>query len=417
MMERLTSWLDSFFIGDFGFIVAYLLIFVGMSILCLAANHVAKKWLLSLVTALIRRSKNTYDDVFLEKGVFQRMANLAPAMVVSGISPFIFSSLDQAQLLGYIDRGVTIYLTIVGGLIFSAVLSAFAEIYDRHSEGSVSNLKGFIQALRIILVFIIAILIVAQVTGHTPKYLLGGLGALTAVILLIFKDTLLGFVAGIQLAFNKMVQIGDWVTVPFAEADGDVVDITLTTVKIQNWDKTISHVPIYSLTTNSFTNWRGMSESGGRRIKRSLHLDMNTVRFCDDVLLKKMQGFRLLKEYLNEKITSLQDHHKKNELAPGDLINSRRLTNLGTFRAYVTAYLRQNENIHKEMTFLVRYLPVTPKGLPMEIYVFSKDQRWAFYEDIQADIIDHLLAIMPEFELSVFQDPSGQDFRRMGITK
>lgn len=411
MHEQLRDWIKDFVPEEAAGWISYGIVITGLLVVCLIAGYIARRWLMYAVATAIQKSKNKYDDIFLEKQVFQRLSWLAPAMVISVSSPLLFDASSHNALLGAIDNFVAIYIMIVGGLFFSAVLSAIAEIYNRKFGSTIYNPKGLFQALRIVLVLIVITLVIAKATGRTPMYLLGGLGALTAVILLIFKDTILGFVAGIQLAFNKMVQIGDWVTAPHAGADGDVIDITLTTVKIQNWDKTISHVPIYSLTTNAFTNWRGMSESGGRRIKRSLFIDMNSVRFCDEPMLKKLAGFRPLENYLKEKKDELQKWRAEKNLPETDNLNGRQLTNLGTFRAYVSNWLRDNPHIHTDRTFIVRYLAPTPKGLPLEIYVFSNDQRWVQYEGIQADILDHLLAILPEFKLRIFQDPSGHDFQ------
>lgn len=230
----------------------------------------------------------------------------------------------------------------------------------------------------------------------------------------IFKDAILGFVAGIQLSANRMVANGDWIEMPKYGANGDIIEIALTTVKVQNWDKTITTIPTYALITESFKNWRGMSESGGRRIKRSISIDMNTIQFCTEEMLQRFSKIQYIADYIEKTKLALQESNKLEQVDNSSLVNGIRMTNIGTFRAYVKAYLMSHPMINQEMTFLVRQLAPTEHGLPIEIYVFSKDQDWANYENIQADIFDHILAVVPEFDLRVFQDPSGMDFSKLG---
>jgi miniconductance mechanosensitive channel len=244
-------------------------------------------------------------------------------------------------------------------------------------------------------------------------YFLSGLGALTAVLLLVFKDTILGFVAGIQLSANKMVAVGDWIEMPKYGADGDVIDVALTTVKVQNFDKTITTIPAYALISDSFKNWRGMFQSGGRRIKRAVHIDMQTVMFCNEEMLARFAKIQYISEYIQRKKEELEKHNAKHQVDNSNLVNGRRMTNVGTFRAYVTEYLKNHPKIHRELTFLVRQLAPGESGLPIEIYVFTNDTEWAHYEAIQADIFDHILAVLPEFDLRVFQNPSGMDFHAL----
>jgi len=234
---------------------------------------------------------------------------------------------------------------------------------------------------------------------------------MTAVLLLIFRDAILGFVAGIQLTANNMVQTGDWISMPKYDADGDVVDVSLTTVKVQNWDKTITTIPTYALVSDSFKNWRGMSESGGRRIQRAVYIDMNTVRFCTPEMLKKFRRIQHISGYIDQKLEEIGAHNREHDVDDSVKVNGRRLTNIGTFRVYLQAYLRHHPKVNQEMTFLIRHLSPGENGLPVEVYIFSNDQVWANYEAIQADIFDHILAVIPEFGLRVFQNPSGYDFR------
>jgi len=236
---------------------------------------------------------------------------------------------------------------------------------------------------------------------------------MAAVLILVFKDTILGLVASIQLSANKMVNVGDWISMPKYNADGDVMDISLNTVKVQNWDKTIATIPTYALVSESFNNWKGMEESGGRRIKRSISIDMNSISFLTGDQIAKFRKYHLLKDYINTKEKEIEAFNTSLELDDDTVTNGRRMTNLGTFRKYLENYLHNHPKIHQNMTFLVRHLQPTEKGIPMEIYVFSNDQAWANYEAIQSDIFDHILAIMPEFGLRVFQNPTGDDFQKL----
>jgi miniconductance mechanosensitive channel len=256
--------------------------------------------------------------------------------------------------------------------------------------------------------------VLSLVLGRNPFVLLTGLGAMTAVLMLIFKDAILGLVAGVQLSANRMVSLGDWIEMPKYGADGDVIDVALTTVKVQNWDKTITTIPTYALISESFKNWRGMSESGGRRIKRAVQIDIASIRFCDDDMLARYARIQHVSKYLADKQDELTRWNADHGVDASSAANGRRLTNVGTFRAYVVAYLRHHPLIHQDMTFLVRQLAPTAEGLPIEIYVFSRDQRWSYYEDLQADIFDHVLAVAREFDLRVFQRPAGSDFRQLG---
>jgi len=271
--------------------------------------------------------------------------------------------------------------------------------------------------VRIFIFVFLGIIALATLMDRSPWLLLSGLGAMTAVLLLIFRDTILGLVASVQLSSNDMVRIGDWIEMPKYGADGDVVDVTLHTVKVRNWDKTITSIPAYQLISDSFKNWRGMSESGGRRIKRAIDIDMTSVRFCDAEMLARFEKFQLITNYVQQRRQEIADYNQAHSIDTSYLINGRHMTNLGTFRAYLVAYLRSHPKIHQDMTFLIRQLPPTATGLPMEIYVFSNDQEWANYEAIQADIFDHVVSVVPLFDLRVFQSPSGYDFRGLGAPK
>jgi miniconductance mechanosensitive channel len=270
-----------------------------------------------------------------------------------------------------------------------------------------------LQVVKIVVGIAVGIYIFSALMNRSPVVLLGGLGAMTAVLLLIFKDTILGFVASIQLTGNDMIRMGDWISMPKYGADGDVIDLTLTTVKVQNWDKTITTIPTYALVSQSFQNWRGMDESGGRRIKRALNIDMSSITFCTDEMVDRFRRFRILGNYIAEKEKEITAWNNTQSVSEEELVNGRRMTNVGTFRAYVTEYLRNHPMVKQDMTCMVRQLKPGEDGLPIEIYAFSSDQRWVQYEGIQADIFDHILAVLPQFGLRIFQNPTGADFRKL----
>jgi len=276
-------------------------------------------------------------------------------------------------------------------------------------------LTGFFQVLKIILYFTGTIFMISVIFDRAPVYLLSGLGAMTAVLLLVFKDPILGFVAGIQLISNRMLKEGDWIEMPKYGANGDVIDITLTTVKVRNFDRTITNIPTYALITDSFKNWRGMQESGGRRIKRAINIDIGSIRFCTPEMTARYSKIRYIAEYMQMKNQEIGQYNKGLGEDVNDPANSRRLTNIGTFRAYIKVYLENHALINTQMTFLVRQLAPTGHGLPLEIYVFCKDKEWARYEAVQSDVFDHLLAMAPEFDLRVFQFPTGHDLARMTL--
>jgi miniconductance mechanosensitive channel len=308
---------------------------------------------------------------------------------------------------------VQIYMIFVVVLALDAALEVLVDVYRSRENTRGIPIRGFVQVAKLVLYFLTGILIISILLNKTPLYLISGLGALTAVLLLIFRDAILGFVAGIQLAANNMVAQGDWIEMPKYGADGDVLEVTLATVKVQNWDKTITTIPTYALISESFKNWRGMEESGGRRIKRAVNIDMSTIKFCDEEMLRRFAKIQYIAEYIEKKKRELEEFNHLTKADNASLANGRRMTNIGTFRAYVRAYLRNHPMVNLDMTFIVRQLPSTAYGLPVEIYVFCKDKQWANYEAVQADIFDHILAVVPEFDLQVFQNPAGRDFRSL----
>ena len=325
--------------------------------------------------------------------------------------------LSPSRLLSFANTFVSVYLVVITLLVIDAILNTLRISAEGRRHTAKLPLRGITQALKLIANFIGIIFIIAYCFGKSPVAILSGLGALTAVLMLVFKDSLMGLVASFQLSLNGMVRKGDWIEMPKHGADGDVLDVNLTTVRVQNWDKTVSTIPTHELVTGSFKNWRGMQESGGRRIKRAIHIDMRTVRFANEELLEKFKSFEILKPYLEGKLKEVDAHNADLNADLSVLTNGRRLTNIGTFRAYCLAFLRSNEKIHQSgMTFLVRQLAPGPEGVAIELYVFCNDTAWVNYEGIQGDIFDHLLAVLPEFGLKAFQRPSGNDFELLAKT-
>ena len=417
MIERWIINYKAFLIGtgiseDFATILENVTVLLSIVLLAFLADLITKRIIVVSIKKIASKSKITWDDIFVRRNVFNRLAHLAPALVVNNTMRFLFEAPDLVNFLRNLTEG---YMVIVGLLVIDAIINALHEIYRSLPISEGRNIKVYIQIVKIVFFFIGGILIISIFTGEPPKTLIAGLGALAAVLILVFKDTILGFVASIQLSANKMVKLGDWIAIPKYGADGIVLDISVNTVKVQNWDKTIATVPTYALVSESFDNWVGMEESGGRRIKRSINIDMKSVRFLDSELLEKFRKFAVLKDYIKKKEEEIEAYNQSLNLDPSVVANGRRMTNLGTFRIYLELYLQNHPEIHKDMTFLVRHLQPTERGLPVEIYVFSKDQRWANYEAIQADIFDHILAILPQFELNVFQNPTGEDFRSLNI--
>ncbi len=408
----LQNWLSQGGVPDQNIGLAVITIkIIALLILCWIVNVIAKKFILRLVRAIIRKTKNDWDDVFVDKQVFKNVSHFAPAFVIYFLAPIWLEA--SPEVIDVIRRMANAYMIIVGCWVFDAVLNAVLVIYQRFDISRKKPIKGYLQAVKILIYFLTVLFVISTLMNKSPWGFLSIFGGLTAVILLIFKDMILGLVAGIQLTSNNMVARGDWIEMPKYGADGDVIDMTLTTVMVKNWDKTITTIPAYALISDSFKNWRGMQESGGRRIKRSFNIDMNSIKFVDEELLRKFEKFDFLRDYLKEKTKEIADFNKVKNIDTDELINGRRLTNIGTFRAYIINYLRNHPKIHQELTFLVRHLAPTENGLPIEIYVFSNDQVWANYEAIQADIFDHVLAVTHEFDLRIFQNPTGADFQAL----
>ena len=410
--ELIQSWISGFnFRAEASGLLARTLIAAAVLLVSLIAFIISRRIVSNGVHLVFKRSRFTWDDHLLENKLFMRLTLFVPALIVHMSIPVVFDGYPRG---GAVVTGVVqIYFICVAVMVLEALINSLHAIYQTFRVSREIPLKGFTQVLKIILYCTGLVLSFSVVLDRSPVYLLSGLGAMTAVLMLVFKDPILGFVAGIQLISNRMLKNGDWIEMPKYEADGDVIDITLTTVKVRNWDNTITTIPTYALINDSFKNWRGMQESNGRRIKRAIHIDMGTIRFCTPEMLEKFAGIRHIADYMQRKNLEVSRDNADRGLEAKDSANTRRLTNIGTFRAYVHAYLQNHPMINTEMTFIVRQLAPTPYGLPLEIYVFSRDKAWAHYEAIQSDIFDHLLAIVPEFGLKVYQYPSGSDVSKL----
>lgn len=411
-MESIHNWLvNSGLDVRYVWIVIRVIFLVGLLALGLVVYILAKTIVRRLFSAWVKRTKNTWDDLIFEKKLVSRIAQIAPAIVIAIVAPMLFR--DDPTFTRLVDKAIVVYVILVVVLVIDSLLNLALDVYGRTKVSKRLHLKGLFQAAKLIVILVAGIMVIAQIIGESPLVLFSGLGAMTAILLLVFRDAILGFVAGIQLTANNMVTPGDWIEMPKYGADGDVLDVTLTTVKVQNWDKTITTIPAYALIQDSFKNWKGMSESGGRRIKRQIFIDVESIDYLTDEVTAKFKGYRFLKDYLEAKTAEIEGHNQMLDTSSNIRVDGRALTNIGTFRAYCVAYLRNHPKIHQEMTLLVRQRQPTDHGLPIEIYCFTNDIAWAHYEDIQGDVFDHLYAVLPEFGLRAFQRPSGADWRSL----
>ncbi|ULQ58843.1 mechanosensitive ion channel [Brucepastera parasyntrophica] len=388
-------------------IINYILSLVCLSALAFISGKFFRFISGKIIGRTVEKTRGKWDDYMQQSGFFSRLTRLITPIIVYLIIP-VFLPVEN-MVTEFIRRCIVAYIFGNVAYTLAAFLDGINTIYQA-SNGEMARqkpIKGYLQMIKIFIYIIAIILIITAVMDVSPVGILSGLGAMSAVLMLVFKDSILGFVSSMQLSANDMVRIGDWIEMPKYNADGYVIDITLQSIKVQNWDKTITTIPIYALISDSFKNWRGMSDSGGRRIKRSIYIDMTSVRFLAEDDIKKLSDLRLLSSYLASKIMEIEEHNKKLGVPEHDYVSGRHLTNLGTFRAYIEAYLVDNPNVHQGMTHMVRYLETGAEGLPMELYLYTSDTRWVKYEGILADIVDHLLAVMPEFGLRVFQNPSG----------
>ena len=380
-------------------------------LVALIAYFVVRKIVFGIVTRVVKKTTITWDDELLNSSLFKWLSLLIPAVIIlNAADDAIITHHDGVPIFsGFIQTSAKIGIIILSFLAVSSLLNVLERIYSRFEVSKELPIKSFFQVIKIILVLAAIIFIISTLIGKSPVLIFSGLGAMTAIIMLIFKDSILGLVAGIQLSANRMVARGDWIEMPKFGADGEILEVALTTVKIRNWDKTITTIPTYALISDSFKNWRGMSNSGVRRIKRSVSLDMSTVAFLDAQSLASLKKISLLKDYLSNKEKEIQTWNDQNA-DPANPLNARSLTNLGTFRAYMREYLKSHPKIAQNETLLVRQLQPSENGIPIELYIFTTDNRWAYFEDIQSDIFDHLLSVLPEFGLRAFQSPTDHSF-------
>lgn len=383
-------------------------------IITIIIHFILHKILLKSVTHhYAKKGNHQWANILIEHKLFNRIILTLQGFVIYLQAKLWLNNGETAQTILMVAAQVWILIFIT--LSVFSLLDIWLHICQKSGLAKKIPIRGINQSIKIIISVFITILIISLLIDRSPVLLLSGLGAMTAVLMLVFKDPLLGLVAGIQLSVNKMLNVGDWLEMPKYGADGDVIDITLTTVKVQNWDKTISTIPTYALISDSFKNWQGMSESGGRRIKRSIFIDTTSVHFLTKDDCDKLKQAQLLAPYIDNKINEISQYNQSNQVDTGYQINGRRLTNLGTFRAYLEAYLRHHPNIHQNMTLMVRQLAPSSNGLPLEIYAFTNTTQWIAYENIQADIFDHIFAVIPEFGLRVHQTPTGNDVRELGL--
>jgi miniconductance mechanosensitive channel len=401
--------------ADWSTTLASAIALVGLAIVALIIDQITGRILLRILINLAQKSRARWDDQLVEEKVLHQLAHLVPAMLVYSVLPLVLTGWPEWIVRG-LQQLALVYLAVVVVIAVNRSLNAVLAVYQQTETSTRIPLKPIIQVAQGIVVFAAVILVVAMIINRPAAAILGGLGAFAAVLLLVFQQPILGLAAGIQLSANQMVRRGDWITVPKFGADGTVTEISLTTVNVQNWDKTISSVPTHALLTDTFRNWRGMEESGGRRMKRAIHIDMNSVRFMDDEIRASLARVEFLKDYLAEREVEIAEYNRSHDIDDSSPANGRRLTNLGSFRAYLVHYLHAHPMVSDSMTFIVRQLDPTPQGLPIEIYVFLTEQRWAEYEGIQADIFDHVLAVVPEFGLRVYQQPSGKDLELLSAT-
>jgi len=399
IFARITSGFNNFIDSEpmfIGFVI-------GISIL---SYLLTKFILLNIVSRFFRKTSTQIDDVLIDNGFLRRLSYTIPLVIIHSMIGYKFGNIDL------ISRIIYASFSIIGISVIHSILSSVNELHSKSKLSDKLNIKSYVQIVKLIVTLFGIIIVISFLSNQSPWYLLSGLGALTAVLMLIFKDTILSFVSSIQITSSDLFKIGDWVEAPQFGADGDVIDIALHTIRIQNWDKTITTIPTHKLIDSSFKNWRGMSDSGGRRIKRSINIDLNSVKFCDNEMIDRYKKIDILSDYMDSKGSEIKDYNKSKEVSDS-ILNGRALTNIGTYRAYIQNYLRSNANIHSDMTFLVRQLSPGKNGVPLEVYVFSSNTNWVEYESIQSDIFDHLIASVKEFDLVLFQNPTGNDFKRM----
>lgn len=388
-------------------------------LIALAVTAIIFWWIAQIVVnrfikPLVHKTAAQWDDTLLEQGVFRKLGHIIPILIISSLLPVVFTDYPNwSSPISTLTTALIAFIIIRVVIAFITAANVFLSRSPRYQDKPVAS---FTQLAKILVWCFGLIIVLAIVIQRNPIAILGAMGAVSAVLLLIFKDTILGFIASIQLAINDMVRLGDWVSVPKYGADGDVIEINLTTIKVSNWDKTTSTVPTYSFVSDSFKNWRGMQESGGRRIKRSVNFKISSIRFCDDEMLARYSRIALVRPHIEKLQKEIQEFNlTKNIDTSASIVNGRRMTNIGVFRAYILNYIVHNPRINTDMTCIVRQLEPTELGVPLEIYCFSRIKAWVEYESIQSDIFDHVLATVPHFDLEVFENPASSDIRHLTL--
>ena len=408
MYSLLYDLLQKTTLKDYAGLIAYIAVLIAIVVISLTARAIIRFLVVKVFTRVAKRTKYVSDDIFLKNRLFHRGANLAIPITIS----LLGGSLPSDTHL--LDKIASVTGILVFVLLIDSLLNSIDEIYNRYEVSKIRPIRALLQVVKVVVIIVCGIAAVAVLIGESPMVLLGGIGAMTAVTSFIFKDAILGFVAGIQLTTNDMIRIGDWIEMPKNSADGTVVELSMTTVKVENFDKSITSIPAYSLVSDAFINWRGMENAGGRRIKRALYIDAADIRLCDDEMISRFRSMTLLRDYIDNKLREIEAYNKAHQVDLSEPVNGRRITNIGTFRAYILQYLKQHTGIHKELTMMVRQLEPDDRGVPLEIYAFTNTVNWAEYEGIQSDIFDHLYSVVSEFGLHIYQKPSGADIRQAG---
>lgn len=416
MMKILRAWfIEKFMLSGLGEFYSELLtviiLIIGVVAVGLLIDKLTREILLGVFVRLAKKSKTKWDDFLVENKVFAAIAHLAPVIFIFYFIPGIFD--HHETIVDYSNRLSQVIMIIAFMVILFRFLNTVRTVLEEVPSFKDKPLRSYFQLGKIIIGVILGILMLSIIANRSVLYFFSAFGAMTAVVLLVFRDTLLGFIASIQLAANDMIRIGDWVQMDKYGADGNVTEINLTTVKVRNWDKTISTVPTYSFISDSFKNWRGMEETGARRMARSVYINQNSVKFCTKEMIERYKKIHILKDYIESKEVEIQAYNSENNINVEELSNGRRMTNLGTFRAYLLEYIQRHPMVNKDLTILVRQLAPTEKGIPIQIYAFCTDIAWVNYEAVQSDIFDHTLAVVNQFDLEIFQSPSGGDFKQL----
>lgn len=412
IMMAAASWLDLYGLpAKYSMLGAQILGCFLMAFGGWLVNFVTKRIIVAAVTDIIRKTDNKWDDLLLDCDVLPRFSHLAPALLLHIMTPVVF--FDSPSMKHFFSIAIAMYLVFIGTRIIHAALDMSLMLYQETIHAQKLALKGIVQAIKIAIALVAAIMMLSIMFDKSPLFFISGLGAMTAVLMLIFKDAILGLVAGIQLSLNNQVKAGDWIEIPSQNTEGTVIDVSLTNIQIQNADNTVTSVPAYTMTSTSFKNYRAIAELGGRRLKKAMFIDVNSVAFMTEQDIEEFKKVDLLRDYLVEKTAEIATYNTKKSAGQDSPVNGRRLTNLGTFRNYVRLYLRSHPKIHQNMTLMVRQLDPGPQGIAVEIYAYTTETAWVQCEAVQSDLLEHLYAVLPSFGLRAFQNPSGTDIARV----